>query len=110
MLFSRHFGLDYAQAELDFVDIELTEDQALFVDPYALQVRADHWSVECTQTIRLYFQKLLDAIRADDDALALQLLSSLHEPRETRFGLSQAHFRGNAIGVDLAGEVLAALK
>lgn len=109
MLFSRHFGLEYSQAELDFVDIELVQDQALFVDPYALQVRADHWSVECTQTIRLYFQRLIDAIRADDDALALRLLSPLHEPRETRLGLSQAHFRGNAIGADLAGEVLAAL-
>jgi hypothetical protein len=110
VLFSRHFGLDYSQAELDFVDIELTQDQALFVDPYALQVRADRWSVDCTQSIRVYFQKLIDAIRVGDDALALRLLSSLHEPRETRLGLSRAHFRGNAIGADLAREVLAALK
>lgn len=110
MLFSQHFELGKIQPELDFVDIELTEDQPLFLDPYALQVRADQWSFECTQAIRGYFQSLIDAIRQEDDGRAMQLLSSLHEPRETRLGLSKGHFRGNAVGRDLAAEVLAALQ
>ena len=110
MLFSRTFGLDSTQAELDFVDIELTHDQPLFIDPYALQVRVDHWSTDCTQTVRQFFQSLIDAIRRNDDQTALELLAALHEPRETRLGLARGHFSGSAIGRDLAAEIHRALK
>jgi hypothetical protein len=110
VLFSDRFQLNRVQAELDFVDVELNQDQPLFLDPYALQVRGDPWSADCSQTVSMFFQTLVDAIRANNDGFALHLLSALHEPRETRLGLSQGHFSGNAIGTDLASEVLSALK
>ena len=110
MLFSTYFHLDRVQAELDFVDIDLDEDQPLFLDPYALQIRGDLWSTDCAQTITLYFQALIDAIRANDDPTALDLLAELHEPRETRLGLSRGHHSGSAIGQDIAANLLTALK
>jgi hypothetical protein len=36
MEFSRAFGLDKTQAELDFVDVDLERDAPLFVDPFAI--------------------------------------------------------------------------
>jgi hypothetical protein len=110
MRFSRHFELGFVQAQLDFVDIELTADQALFLDPYALQVRADLWSVECTRIIRIYFQSLIDAIRENDNAAATHLLSALHEPWETRLGKSRRHFHGSGIGSYLARDLYNALR
>lgn len=110
MRFSEHFRLGLHQAQLDFVDIELEKDQPLFIDPYALQLCLDPWAARCTQSLRVYFQSLVDAIRADRDDLALDLLASLHEPKETRLGLSSVDADGNAIGDDLARALLAALK
>lgn len=110
MRFSKHYRLGRVQAELDFVDIELSKDQPLFIDPYALQIRSDPWSVNCTQIIKLYFRELIDAIRKKDDDEALRLLSCLHEPKETRLGLSKKGADGNAIGPELATSILDALK
>jgi hypothetical protein len=109
MRFSQFFDLGLIQAQLDFVDIELTEDQPLFIDPYALQIRTDQWSIDCTQAIQIYFQSLVDLIRRNDRHAAMQLLSALHEPRETRFGLSESGFSGSGIGSDMARDLYGAL-
>jgi len=33
MRFSQHFGISRTQAELDFVDVDPSQDQRLFIDP-----------------------------------------------------------------------------
>lgn len=110
MRFTQQFGLGLAHYQVDFIDIELTRDQPLFVDPYALQLALDPWARRATQTIRGYFQSLVDAIRAERLDDALEKLAPLREPRETRLGLSQTDFDGNAIGEELAGDLLTALR
>lgn len=45
--FSAVFGIEASQAGLDFVDVELSTDMPLFVDPYAIQIRRDEWSDKC---------------------------------------------------------------
>jgi len=39
--FSTEFNLEKTQPELDFVDISLSTDNRLFVDPFALSQKAD---------------------------------------------------------------------
>ena len=110
MKFSDHFRLGHAQAELDFVDVELDLDTPLFLDPYSLRTRGDDFSAACAHAITVYFAALLEAIRERDDDEARRLLSALHEPNETRLGFSSGRPKGNAIGSELAEDILQSLK
>jgi hypothetical protein len=96
--FSTIFGLSNSQANLDFVDVELSTDTPLYVDPYAIQIRHDEWSGKCGDHIRSYFSQLLDVLRKGDDARATHLLSHLHEPNETFLGVSSGAPSGRGVG------------
>jgi hypothetical protein len=96
--FSEAFNLPVAHAGLDFVDIDLSTDMPLFIDPYAIQIRQDRWSDQCGDHIRSIFNTLLDALRAADRGRAAHLLSHLHEPNETHFGVSRGTPSGRGVG------------
>jgi len=96
--FSQVFNLPVSRAGLDFVDINMSTDMPLFIDPYAIQIRNDEWSSNCGDHIRSYFNALLDALRNDNRTLAQQLLSNLHEPNETHLGVSSGQPRGRGVG------------
>lgn len=98
MRISQIFGLNKSQYELDFVDIDPSEDMPLFLDPYFLSYRKDPWSVKATQTFRSFFQEFIRLVRAGREGEARNLLSYLGEPNETCLGLSSDAPRGNAIG------------
>ena len=83
MIFSEAFDLNKLQAELDFVDIELNVDTPLYVDPFALSIRKDDWSVRCTRHITSFFQSALTAIHDDDREAAELILNHLSEPNKT---------------------------
>ncbi|WP_454874795.1 hypothetical protein [Paraburkholderia xenovorans] len=110
MLFSKYFKLEKRQAELDFVDIELEGDTPLYVDPYALTTRDDEWSVECHQLVVSFFQKLLQAVQANDERRGIQLLAHLGEPEETHLGVSQVGNKGRGIGPGQAKDLFEALR
>lgn len=110
MRFSEHFGLTLSQPELNFVDVELATDTRLFLDPYSIGIRGEEWSRRCATSITVFFDCLLDAVRQGDDERARVLLGSLHEPNETRLGLSRNRPQGSAIGDKLALEILESLK
>jgi hypothetical protein len=97
MRFSQAFGIDKAQAELDFVDIKLDEDTPLYVDPFALSIRKDEWSERCTGHIRSFFQSVIDAIHNDDEVTARRILTNLSEPNETRLGKSRGEPNGRGV-------------
>ena len=103
-------GLHNRQAELDFVDIDTDTDTRLFVDPYAIDIRGDAWSAECSRHLRSFFNALIAALRNNDDARATHLASHLHETNETFLGLSQGRPQGRGIGADQAEQILAALR
>lgn len=96
--FSEAFNLPIGHAGLDFVDIDMSTDMPLFIDPYAIQIRADQWSDSCGDHIRSFFAALLDALRAGDDARSRHLLGNLHEPNETHLGVSVGQPRGRGVG------------
>jgi len=107
--FSTLFGLSNSQASLDFVDVDLSTDTPLYIDPYAIQIRQDAWSDRCGDHIRSYFSELLGALRRDDTARANHLLSHLHEPNETFLGVSAGRPSGRGVGDHKASMLAEAL-
>lgn len=110
MRFSRVFGLDLSQAELDFVNIDVTTDNRLYLDPYAIQIRDDEWSAKCGDHIRSFFNEVLDALRAGNMERAEHLLSNLHEPNETFLGQSSGTPSGRGVGSRKAHDLAQAMK
>jgi hypothetical protein len=98
MKFSAHFNLKKTQSELDFVDIDLTVDTHLYIDPYALTESKDQWSDQCSVLITSYFEELLAAITSKNFERGKSLLSRLGEPEETRLGVSSEGNVGRGIG------------
>ena len=110
MRISEWAGLHNRQAELDFVDVDISRDTRLFVDPYAIDIRNDAWSHECSQHLRSFFNALITALRNGEDARAEHLASNLHESNETFLGLSRGRPQGRGIGQDQARQILDALR
>lgn len=106
--FSTVFALTNSQADLDFVDIDLSTDTPLYLDPYAIQIRNDEWSSKCGDNIRSFFNELLDSLRAGNMARSIHLVSNLHEPNETFLGESQGNPNGKAVGQIKARQLLEA--
>jgi hypothetical protein len=110
MRVSEWAGLHNRQAELDFVDVDTSTDTKLFVDPYAIDIRGDAWSAECSRYLRSFFNSLIQALRTGDNARATHLASHLHETNETFLGLSSGAPRGRGIGQEQAVQILDALR
>ncbi|KFC67264.1 hypothetical protein FG93_04000 [Bosea sp. LC85] len=96
--FSTVFGLSNQQASLDFVDIDLTTDTPLYLDPYAIEIRDDEWSSKCGDHIRSFFNEVMSALRAHNHPRAMHLLGNLHEPNETFLGQSSGRPQGRGVG------------
>jgi hypothetical protein len=107
--FSTAFGLSNTQANIDFVDIELSTDMPLYIDPYAIQIRHDEWSEQCGDHIRSFFNQLLDVLRLNNTNRAAHLLSHLHEPNETHLGVSSGTPSGRGVGIHKASMLADAL-
>ncbi len=100
--FSNIFGLHLRQTDLDFVDVLVDMDIPLFIDPFVFRVGANDWSVECNDLVIGYFEELINVMRSGQQDRARALLTNLHEPNETRLGLSSGRPQGRGIGVGQA--------
>ena len=107
--FSDHFKVRKPQSQLDFVDVPMDTDIRLFVDPYALHVSADDWLRTCGDLVANYFQLLIESLKVGDKTKTLSLLSNLHEPNETRLGLSRGKPSGRGWGHEQANMLFARL-
>ena len=88
--FSKHYRINAPQSQLDFVDVSTDYDTQVYVDPYAIEIRDDVWSGQCSEYIRTFFLEVLAALRSSDNLRAQNLMSHLHEPEETFLGVSSA--------------------
>lgn len=98
--FSKIFGINLEQAQLDFVDITPARDTPLFIDPFAISLKQDQWSEACHRHITHFFQSALDNIRAGRAVEARAMLNGLSEPNETCLGVS----KGNPAGRGVSGK------
>jgi hypothetical protein len=107
---SRFFGLNQVQAELDFIDVDTASDTRLFVDPYAIQIKDNDFSIRSADQIRSYFSEVLSALRRRDIDRARYLTSYLTEPRDTFLGFSRGEPHGRGVGRYQADQILTALQ
>jgi hypothetical protein len=107
--FSECFKLDSTQPHLDFVDIRLDTDIAVFMDPSAIKASTSTFGHECASFVQNYFEAVLQRIKAGKDAEAQRLVSCLNERNEFHLGYSQNKSRGHAFGTISAAAVWGAL-
>ncbi|GAA3727784.1 hypothetical protein GCM10022239_00770 [Leifsonia bigeumensis] len=91
-----------------FVNIHVERDNALYLDPSAIRNGTDSWSRRAhTQLVDFFTEVLLlrKSSLPADHAKGLALLQYLHEPNQTRLGVSARGIGGKAIGSGLAGEL-----
>jgi len=99
MRISQIYNLNKTQAQLDFVDIDISQDTPLFIDPFFISIRTDNWSIETSRTIRDFFQKVIDFIREDNIREGKELFRHLHEPNTTCLGMSKGKPMGRGVGL-----------
>jgi hypothetical protein len=105
---SEYYQLGRTQPTLEFVDVDTWGDTRVYVDPRALRFIDSDWARECVTALQSFFTAVLEAIQSDD-ARAVELLGTLHEPNETRLGQSRDRAQGRGMGQDLAQEAWDAL-
>jgi hypothetical protein len=110
MRVTNFFRLNKSQAELDFIDVDVTRDTRLFIDPYAIEIRDDPFSERLKEHITSFFQALIDAIKANDQARLAALTSHLSEPEETFLGMSKGAPAGRGVGRGQANQIISALR
>jgi hypothetical protein len=86
MRFFRYFGLNQKQAELDFVDIDVSRDTRLFLDPYSIQIKDNEFSARSADQIRTYFSAVMEALRTNDLDHARYLTSTQRNITEVMLG------------------------
>jgi hypothetical protein len=92
------YALGVGQGGLDFVDVLVETDNPVFIDPAAIRSQHGEWAESCRESIRSYFQALLDAIRDDDVPRQQRLVYPLVEPNETHLGVSEGRSKGHSLG------------
>lgn len=110
MKFSKAFGLNQDQSQLDFIDIDTSLDMHLYIDPYAIQTKENDFNLQCTDQIKSFFDEVLDALRKKKMDLARDLTSYLSEPKETFLGVSKGKPQGRGVGRGQADQILLALR
>lgn len=106
---SEHFQLGRTQPSLDFVDVRLDTDTAVFVDPSAIRGLETVWAAECRSLLQHLFQHALDLIGVGNDQAAIDLVASLRERNEFHLGFSAGESQGRGFGAGHATDVWKAL-
>src|SRR4051812_30616390 len=107
--FSKHFKLGLTQHELDFVDVSNTFDTPVYVDPYAIEIQDDLWAARASESIRVFFQEVLAALKDGDMVRAIGLMSHLTEPKETYLGVSRDNPQGRGVGPEQSRQLIYAI-
>jgi hypothetical protein len=91
------YGLDRTQAEVDFVDVDVSTDNRIFIDPRAIRLQQGELQEGCVACLVSFFTEILDAIRLNRPAKVRELMRHLGEPNETHLGFSRGRSRGRGL-------------
>lgn len=105
---SEFFNLGLGQGALDFVNVDVREDVAVYIDPHALRTQRGDWAEACSRSVSSFFETLLQAIQQDDSSLVHRLVFPLSEPNETHLGQSVGRSRGRSLGSEKRARELVA--
>lgn len=98
MKVSELFDLDQTQGALDFVDVDVDKDVAVFIDPRAIRIQQGAWHDSCVDLLQSFFHEVLNGVSSGDYSTVKNLLSRLTEPNETHLGVSRGRSRGRGLG------------
>lgn len=109
MRVSQHYNLGVTQPSLEFVDVDVTGDTKVFLDPHAFSTMESDWARECVSLLQDFYSEVLAAVRAGDRERGMYLLGRLGESNEAHLGLSSAQARGSGVATGLAKDIYDAL-
>ena len=98
MRFSEYFKLNKTQAYLDFVDVPLDTDIAVFLDPVAIKSLESSFGSELTFYLQSFFETVLVCMKNDEHEKAIKLLGGLTESNEFHLGYSRGKSQGRGFG------------
>lgn len=107
---SRFYKLGRDQGTLDFVDVPIGADIAVFLDPSRIRGLGSTWASECNSLLQYFFEALLGHVQSGNKAKAMSLLKALSERNEFHLGLSKGLSSGRAFGDGYSAAILAALR
>lgn len=109
MRITEYYQLDRTQATVDFVNVDISTDNQVFIDPRAIRLQHGTLEGQCRSYLVSFFAEVLDAIRQGRNDRVRELMSWLREPNETHLGYSQGRSRGRGLagshGEDIADAI-----
>ncbi len=105
-----HYGIT---GPVPFVNVRVDQDIPIFVDPSAIRNDKSLRGRAAYSQLQAMFAQVVEAAKSTNpmtQAAGRQLLTHLHEPNETRLGLSAAGSRGKGFGHDLETQFWSALR
>jgi hypothetical protein len=91
------YRLERTQAEVDFVDVDVSTDNRIFIDPRAIRPQKGGLQEGCVACLVSFFSEVLDAIRLGLPEEVRRLMRYLGEPNETHLGFSRGRSRGRGL-------------
>ena len=68
-----------SHCEIEFVDIILTKDLKLFIDPTLIETWDSKWAASAQLVMKSYFDNLFDAYRNHDGLHKIYMMEHCHE-------------------------------
>jgi len=109
MHITEYFRLDRTQAEVDFVDVDVTTDNRVFIDPRAIRLQKGYFQEACVAHLVSFFSEVLEAIHMERPDHVRELMRHLGEPNETHLGYSVGRSRGRGLSGQPTNEVADAI-
>lgn len=107
---SKHFNLRINQEKLELLDINLNNDNLLFIDPRLIESSSEPICIEMQTSIERFWGELIKAVKSKDSKEIIRLLSGMKEPNETKLGYSSNKVKGNSISKKLKPKLIKAIK
>lgn len=107
---TEHYGID---GPVPFVNVHVERDSPIFLDPSAIRNDPSPRGVGAYGQLRTMFSQVVEAARSSnphDHQVGRQLLNHLHEPNETRLGLSIGGSHGRGFAYELETQFWDALR
>jgi hypothetical protein len=105
MRVTEHYSIS---GQVPFVNVRVDRDNLLFLDPSAIRNDTDPISQRAQHLLITFFTEVLRCRRsssAPDRRKGLALLQHLHEPNETRLGMSRSGVAGHGFGDELGEDL-----
>ena len=91
--------------KLDFVNVNLSKDNKLFLDPVRIKKATSEFHKTCYKKIELFIQELLTFARNKEYQKLLVMIDNLYERNETKLGYSIRTKHGKSFGEN-GGKIL----